>query len=71
MLSARDITLGGIASVLGLPVEVVELYEALFFSVRSRDPLYLSGLMFPHRLGATAELEPAGSRRSILVSRRL
>jgi hypothetical protein len=46
-ICARDITLTGIAHVLGLEPDVVELYEALFLNVRGRERLHLAAAVFP------------------------
>jgi hypothetical protein len=47
LLCAKDITLSGIAHLLGLHPDVIELYESLFFNVRGRDSLYLATAIFP------------------------
>lgn len=58
LLCAKDISLEGIATRLELPVDVVRLYEALFFSVRSRGGAYGVSRAFPQsRLGAVTEAE--------------
>lgn len=58
LLCAKDISLESIATHLELPVDVVRLYEALFFSVRSRGGAYGVTRAFPHsRLGVVTEAE--------------
>jgi len=57
-LCARDISLEGIAAQLELEVEVVKLFEALFFNVRERGESFRASVMFPFtRLGAVVEAE--------------
>ncbi|MBE0546044.1 MAG: hypothetical protein IH623_32355 [Verrucomicrobia bacterium] len=58
LLCARDISLEDIASLLGLEVEVVMLYEGLFFNVRNREATFTLNAIFPQtRLGAVVEAE--------------
>ena len=45
-LCARDISLEGIASLLGLELDVVKLYEGLFFNVRGRDGAFALNTIF-------------------------
>jgi hypothetical protein len=57
-LCASDISIEDIASQLGLDVEVVTLYEGLFFNVRNREATYALNAIFPQtRLGAVVEAE--------------
>lgn len=57
-LCARDISLEGIASQLGLDPEVVRLYEGLFFNIRNREATYGLNQLFPlTRLGAVVAAE--------------
>jgi len=52
-LCARDISLEGIASLLGLEADVVRLYAGLFFNVRNREGSYALNTIFPQtRLAA-------------------
>ncbi len=58
LLCARDISLEGVASVLELDVDVVRLFEALFFAVRERGDGFRASVMFPEtRIGAVVEAE--------------
>lgn len=58
LLCAKDISLESIAAQLELSVDVVRLYEALFFSVRSRGGTYGVSRAFPQsRLGVVTEAE--------------
>ena len=57
LLCARDISLEGIAMKLGLELDVVKLYEGLFFNVRNREGAFAINTIFPQtRLGAVREL---------------
>jgi hypothetical protein len=57
-LSARDISIEGIASLLGLEVDVVQLYGDLFFAIRDRIAAHGMTALFPEgRLGAIIEAE--------------
>jgi hypothetical protein len=57
-LCASDISIEDIASQLGLDVEVVMLFEVLFFNVRNREATYALNAIFPQtRLGAVVEAE--------------
>jgi hypothetical protein len=57
-LCARDISQQGIALQLELEVEVVKLFEALFFNVRERGDGFRPSVMFPEtRIGAVVEAE--------------
>src|ERR1041384_8233374 len=57
-LCARDISLEGIAGLLGLEVDVVRLYAGLFFDVRNREGSFALNTIFPQtRLGAVREAE--------------
>jgi hypothetical protein len=57
-LCARDISLEGIASLLGMKTEVVSLFEGLFFNVRNREGTFVLNTIFPQtRLGAVREAE--------------
>ena len=58
LLRAPDISLEGITSLLGLDVDVVRLFEALFFYLRERGDGFPAGVLFPEiRLGAVVEAE--------------
>jgi hypothetical protein len=58
LLCAKDISLESIGTLLEIPADVVRLYEALFFSVRSRGGAYGVSRAFPDsRLGAVMEAE--------------
>jgi hypothetical protein len=58
LLCARDISLEGIASLLGLDPDVVSLFEGLFFNVRNREVTFALNTIFPQtRLGAVREAE--------------
>jgi hypothetical protein len=58
LLCAKDISPRGIAEIIDLEVDVVELYEGLFFSVRNRPDIYAANLSFPmSRIGAVVEAE--------------
>ena len=57
-LCARDISLEGVASLLNLELDVVKLYEGLFFNVRGRDGAFAVNTIFPQtRLGAAIKTE--------------
>jgi hypothetical protein len=56
LLCARDISMDGIASLLGLEADVVQLYVGLFFDIRNREGSFALSTIFPlTRLGAVAE----------------
>lgn len=58
LLCARDISHADVASLLGLEVEVVMLYEGLFFNVRNREATFALNAILPQtRSGAVVEAE--------------
>ena len=70
LLCARDITLEGIASLLGLETEVVRLFESLFFSVRSRETTYVLDQVLPGtRLGAVEEAHRDYTQEDLIMMR--
>ncbi|MBE0540253.1 MAG: hypothetical protein IH623_02605 [Verrucomicrobia bacterium] len=70
LLCARDISIEDVASLLGLEVEVVMLYEGLFFNVRNREATFALNAIFPQtRLGAVVEAEKDYNEVDLMLMR--
>lgn len=70
LLCARDISVENIAFKLGLDVEVVRLYEGLFFNVRNRENSFALNTIFPEtRLGAVVEAEKDYNEVDLMLMR--